>query len=307
MTYPPFVSQMYLDDCIAMAIQAGKIAQDIYQSGDHGVRIKGDKSPVTKADQAVESYLETCLSQMTPHIPIIGEEAMSSLSDTQGETHHHYEQFWLLDPIDGTRDFIERTGAYAINIALIEQGVPVFGMIYAPSYHNQLFVGGVGIGAFRYDCHTHTRHDVLACDVCPITYDDTGKTVVNDNNCDDLNGINRDKDQDEILNPLVVITSGRNKDRYAIKDKIMPWVPHVYMDIGSAIKFTLLASNQAHVYPRFAPSMEWDTASGDAILRQLGGGVMTLDGHHMVYGKPQYRNPHFMAYAPLMSPDMLKL
>lgn len=301
MTFTPFVPHTHLDALIAMVIQAGHMARDIYQTYDHGVEIKDDKSPVTRADKLVEAYLEQQLSELTPHIPIIGEEGMAFAKDAGGVVPHNYEQFWLLDPIDGTQDFIERTGAYAINVALVEWGVPVLGMIYAPSYHNQLFVGGVGVGVFRYDGHTHTRHDILACDICPLVHDKNGTPILRNGGLENVSDA-----RNTVPNPLIVITSGRNKDRYKIQDWLTEPLPHGYMKLGSAIKFTLLASNQAHVYPRFAPSMEWDTASGDVILRQLGGGIYTLDGKLMTYGKPDYRNSHFISYAPIMPKHLLK-
>lgn len=299
-----FLPQNHMDDLLDMMCQAGQIARDIYQSADHGVSIKSDQSPVTRADTAVEQYLTDILQAMTPHIPIVGEEATATQSDTtptqQTATPQH-EKFWVVDPIDGTRDFVNRTGAYSINVALIENGVPVLGMIYAPSYNNQMLVGGIDVGVFRYDVHTHTRHDNLACDVCPLVYDDHGKTMPVHT------GQGDSQDSIDSINPLVIITSGRNDDRHTIAERLSRTPENCgYMNIGSAIKFMVLCGNQAHVYPRFAPCMEWDTASGDAILRQLGGGVRTLDGKPLTYGKPDYANPHFVAHAPAIAPSFIK-
>ena len=273
---PIFDIPQHLDAFIEMIRQAGSMARDMYDKNEYAIYTKTDKSPVTEADQKVEIFIEQHLSRITPDIPIVGEEGVANAKDT-GATIVDVKNaplYWLVDPIDGTREFIERTGQYAISVALMENHTPILGMIYAPNYNDVLYVGGRGIGAWR-EQGQGTRESL---------------PFVN-----------------TITDEFSIITSGRNYDADRIYKFIKKNIPIAHRRMGSALKFCILAENGAHFYPRLAPTMEWDTAAGDAILREIGGGVMTFAGTPLTYGKADYRNGHFIAYAPSADISILKL
>ena len=271
-----FAVSSNLDTLIHIMINAGTMARDMYDKNEYTVYTKGDKSPVTEADKKVEIYIEEQLTTIAPNIPIIGEEGMSHAKDNGSDTIDvsDVSRYWLVDPIDGTREFIDRTGQYAVCIALIENGIPEFGMIYAPSYNDCIYVGGCDMGAWRQDVYGNRT---------PLPLPDEKK--------------------DEVR----IITSGRNFDADKAHKFLKTKTPLCHKRMGSALKFCMLAENQAHFYPRFAPTMEWDTAAGDAILRQIGGGIVTMDNKPLTYGKSDFKNPHFVAYGPEKNTDFLKL
>ena len=266
----------YLDALVDMIRSAGHMARDMYDKNEYAVFTKTDKSPVTEADQKVENFIEQQLQHITPTIPIVGEEGVSHAKDSGASIVDvtHAPLYWLVDPIDGTREFIERTGQYAISVALLEQGIPILGFIHAPSFDNALYVGGRGIGAWR-EQGTGDRQ--------PLPLPNT------------------------IKDEFSIITSGRNYDADKVHKFLTKNVPIAHQRMGSALKFCILAENGAHFYPRLAPTMEWDTAAGDAILRAVGGGIISFDGTPLRYGKTDYRNGHFIAYAPSADMSILKI
>ena len=237
-----------------IARDAGALILEVYAS-DFAVRGKADTSPVTEADERSERCIVQALQRLAPHIPIVAEEAAS-----RGETPAHGVTFWLVDPMDGTREFVSRNGEFTVNIALVEHGAPVLGVVLEP-VANRLYAGIVGQGAWVEDS---TGRRAMACRRPPPE----GPVLA----CSRSHG-------DEAA--LTTWLAGRPVSRR--------------IAVGSSLKFGLLAAGQADLYARLGRTMEWDTAAGHAVLRAAGGEVRTLDGAPLRYGKPGFENPHFVA------------
>lgn len=237
-------------------LRAGALVMAIHEGGVDA-RIKADGSPVSEADEAAEAVLLEALQAAAPHIPVVSEENAASHAMTPESS------FFLVDPIDGTREFLrtDGNGAFTVNIGLIENGEPVFGIVHAPA-RDRFFSGIVGQGA----CETSggTTRDLA---VRPVP--DSGPVAMASRS-----------HRDSLTNDWLV--------QHRIAETI---------STGSSLKFGLLAAGEADVYPRFGPTMEWDTAAGDAILRAAGGTVVTPDGARFTYGKDGYRNSAFIACA----------
>jgi 3'(2'), 5'-bisphosphate nucleotidase len=192
---------------------------------------------------------------LTPDIPVISEEqAAAGLAPPAGE------RFWLVDPLDGTREFIQRNGEFTINIALIEAGAPTLGVVLAPAL-GRLFAGAVGHGARTHDASGERS---ITCRNAPAE----GVTVV---------------------------ASRSHGDADALEIFLAEHKVAAQTSAGSSLKFCLVAAGEADLYPRLGRTMEWDTAAGHAVLAAAGGRVMTLDGMDLRYGKPGLDNPHFVA------------
>jgi 3'(2'), 5'-bisphosphate nucleotidase len=238
----------------ALIREAGALVMRVYAT-DFQVEIKGDESPVTLADQCAEKVIFEGLKRIAPDIPVVGEEAASV-----GDIPDVSNRFWLVDPIDGTKEFISRNGEFTVNIALIDHGIPVLGLVLAPAI-GRLFTGAVGLGAWVDD--GQGRRAIAVRPVPP-----EGLTVVG----------SRHHGDDSAVTALL---AGR---RIA-----------AHKTVGSSLKLCLVAEGAADVYPRFGRTMEWDTAAGDAVLRAAGGAVRTLDGELLAYAKPGFENPDFAA------------
>ncbi len=240
-----------------LALKAGKEIMEIYQSPDFEVAAKSDQSPVTAADLAADALISAGLRQEFPDLTLITEE--------QAASHGlHASTFLIVDPLDGTKEFVQRRGDFTVNIAYVEAGVPKMGVVYAPA-QGRLFYTLPGGGAVE-ELADGTRR--------PMTVripDNRALMVV-------ASKSHRDQATDDYIN------------RYAVADM---------RSAGSSLKFCLVASGEADFYPRLGRTMEWDTAAGDAVLRGAGGMVARLDDHQpLSYGKPGWDNPHFLAYAP---------
>ncbi len=243
----------------AVARQAGALIMQVYGTA-FDVQHKADASPVTEADARAEACITAALQQLDAHTPVVAEEAAA-----QGQIPAVAERFWLVDPLDGTREFVARNGEFTVNIALIEQGAPVLGLVYAPVL-DDLYVGAVGHGAWL------VRAGQRRAAVC------------------------------RALQPqaAVLACSRSHGDEAALRQWLRLAQPALKLSqrlaVGSSLKFGLLAAGQADVYPRFGPTMEWDTAAGHALLRAAGGEVEDLQGQPLRYGKADFRNPHFVAW-----------
>lgn len=219
------------------------------------VQHKGDLSPVTEADLAAHQALVSCLETLLPDSPIVSEE------DTASQVYRSSSgRFWLIDPLDGTKEFIARNGEFTVNISLIEDGCSVLGVVYAPAI-GALYRGGPGIGAWR---STGTQTCVVQVD--------SGQVGVT---C-----------------RVVASKSHLNAETQAFIDRLGPVS---LVQAGSSLKFCRVAEGQADVYPRLAPTCEWDTAAAQAILEGAGGSVLDLQGRPLRYGKPDVLNPSFIA------------
>ncbi len=214
---------------------------------------KQDGSPVTLADKKAERILLHALKEVAPEITIISEENPDSHELTAPDV------FFLVDPLDGTKEFLKRDGkgAFTVNVALIENGLPTLGIVYAPAL-KRMFHGAKNLGAFENDKK-----------ICPSPR--SGNKMI---------GVASQSHRDE-------------KTEQWLKDQKINKI----LSIGSSLKFGLLACGEADIYPRFSPTMEWDTAAGDAILRAAGGIVTNPDGTAFIYGKPDYKNGAFLASA----------
>jgi 3'(2'), 5'-bisphosphate nucleotidase len=222
------------------------------------VRRKEDASPVTAADEEAEEVILAGLSRLTPEIPAVSEEAFA-----RGEIAAHAPQrFWLVDPLDGTKEFLKRNGEFTVNIALIEGGRPVLGVVSAPALA-LAYAGAAGVGAREW---RGGKARPIAVRQAP----EAGLTVVASRSHGDAEALER-------------FLEGR---RVAVERQA-----------GSSLKFCLVAAGEADLYPRFGRTMEWDTAAGHAVLAAAGGRVRTLAGEELGYGKPGFENPHFVASA----------
>ncbi len=244
-----------LDRIIPIARAAGTIVMEVYAT-EFKVEGKGDASPVTEADHRAEALVLPALARITPGLQVVSEEAASA-----GRIPVVAERFWLVDPLDGTREFVNRNGEFTVNIALVERDTPVLGVVLAPA-SGRLFAGAAGAGAFVED--ESGRRQAITCRRIPTT----GLTVVSSRSHGDLAAL------DAFLTGRVVAS---------------------HVTAGSSLKFCLVAGGQADLYPRFGRTMEWDTAAGHAILRAAGGCVTDLNGAELRYGKPDFANPHFVA------------
>lgn len=217
-------------------------------------RDKADASPVTDADEAAERILEAAVRALEPDATIVGEEAASA-----GHLPPPSGRFWLIDPLDGTRDFLAGRDGYTVNLALVVEGAPVFGLVLHPPTA-RLWEGAAGEGAWRLDRNgSRTR---LRTRPLPDA-------------------------------PALVVSHSHLDERTKAWAEAVPGATRT--NAGSSIKFCLLAEGAADAYPRFGPTMEWDTAAGDAVLRAAGGVTLGGDGRAFGYGKPGYRNGPFLA------------
>jgi 3'(2'), 5'-bisphosphate nucleotidase len=240
-----------LEEIVLIARRAGTAMLDVYQSG-FDVRAKEDASPITEADDRAHQIIARALGMLTPDVPVISEEGVRAADAC--------ERFWLVDPLDGTKEFVNRNGEFTINIALIEEGRPTLGVVLAPAM-GRLFAGAPGI-AFK---EIGSERKTIACRCVPPD----GITVLT----------SRSHNADEAMTKFL---GGRRIARL--------------LAAGSSLKFCLIASGEADLYPRLGPTMEWDTAAGHAVLAAAGGRVTTLDGEELQYGKPGLANPHFLAF-----------
>jgi 3'(2'), 5'-bisphosphate nucleotidase len=248
------VPALLLPRVLTIAEQAGAVILQHYTQGT-SVSTKADASPVTAADEAGEAVILAGLRELTPGIPIVAEEAVS-----RGEVPNVGEgAFWLVDPLDGTKEFISGNGEFTVNVGLIDHKRPVLGVVLAPA-RRLAWWGAAGQGASR-------RVDGEVSAIRVRARPQVGAVAV-------ASRSHRDADTDAWL------------AAEGIKDTI---------SAGSSLKFCLVAEGKADVYPRFGPTMEWDTAAGDAVLRAAGGRVETTSGMPFSYVKPGFRNTGFIA------------
>ena len=239
---------------VATAQEAGEAIMEIYNT-NFDVRSKDDDSPVTDADEKGETLIRTRLENAYPEIPFIGEESHAAGHKPAVDG----GLFWLVDALDGTKEFINKRGEFTVNIALIEAGVPVFGVVHAPA-KKRTFWGGRSHGAFAANGGDEPR------EITTRTPKPDGIVVVTSRS--------HRSGEDEYLK------------QFTIKDTLTT---------GSSLKFCLIAAGEADMYPRMGPTSEWDTAAGHAVLLAAGGQMTQIDGSPFVYGKDDIRNPHFIA------------
>ena len=255
MNVSPSDMQQMIEALTGPVRAAGDAIMAIHAEGV-AARDKPDGSPVTDADEAAEAILLAALAEVAPRIPVVSEENAASHAMAPPSS------FFLVDPIDGTREFLrpDGNGAFTVNIGLIMKGAPVMGMVLAPA-HDRLFTGIVGQGAE--EMAKGLRRGITVRDV-PAS------------------------------GPVAVASRSHRDD--ATNDWLSRHGITETVSTGSSVKFCLVAAGEADVYPRFGPTMEWDTAAGDAVLRAAGGRMEYPQGGIFAYGKPEYRNGPFIAY-----------
>ncbi|MCH8037555.1 MAG: 3'(2'),5'-bisphosphate nucleotidase CysQ [Proteobacteria bacterium] len=248
-----------LDVLRVIAERAGKVILAYYvEVEDIEVRTKADDSPVTEADEAAEEFILKALATLTPEIPVVSEEATAAgrVPDISGGL------FWLVDALDGTKEFLSGNGEFTVNIALIRDGAPVAGVVHAPALA-MTWAGAEPDGA------SFSQTDLPPTPIEARAQPEAG---------------------------AVVVASRRHGDLRELDRFLADYDVEEQVEAGSSIKFCLLASGKADLYPRFGRTMEWDTAAGHAVLLAAGGSVIRADtGEALTYGKPGLENPHFIA------------
>jgi len=238
-----------------IAKAAGSAIMNIY-GGDHGVEYKDDSSPLTLADKASNRVIEEGLRQHFPQIPILSEEG----KDVPYEVRSQWQRFWLVDPLDGTKEFIKRNGEFTVNIALIEEGKPVAGVVYVPA-QDKLYRGEAGQGAWiQQGTDDPQQIHVRLPDL------DKGLTVV----------MSRSHPSSEL-------------EQYLKGIKVADSLP-----VGSSLKLCVVAEGKADIYPRLGPTMEWDTAAGHAVVEAAGGTIRSPEGEPLRYNKRNLLNTYFV-------------
>jgi 3'(2'), 5'-bisphosphate nucleotidase len=256
-------SRARLDPLVDIARRAGQEILAIYARGAGGatpVTTKPDATPLCEADLAAHRLIVAALDELTPGTPVLSEEAC----DTPFERRRTWERYWLVDPLDGTREFLSRNGEFTVNIALIEGHVPVRGVVHVPVSGVSYF-GAEGEGAWRQAAgEPPQRIHVAARSASPLR------------------------------------VAGSRSHRGDSLDAFLARVGgHELLEMGSSLKFCLVAEGTADVYPRLGPTCEWDTAAAHAVLSAAGGSVRDLDGVPLQYNaRPELHNPFFVAYGP---------
>lgn len=257
---------MVLNIGIGLVEQIGEIARDagreimnVYNT-DFDVDAKGDGSPVTKADKLAEDIIFQAIRQnVTSDYPLIGEEHFDAgnVPDVAGKP------FWLIDPLDGTKEFVKRTGDFTVNIALIEDGAPVLGVVHLPASDDTYIASRAGVFAQYGGEGTAIQ---IACRQAP--------------------------------NEGMIAVASKNHMTQETTDYLAKLPVGGTINVGSSLKFCRVAEGRADVYPRFGPTCEWDTAAGHAVLMFAGGEVVTPEGTPFRYGKPNFKNGFFIARGP---------
>lgn len=245
-----------LEGIVALAGRAGEAVLEVYArgAGGAGTTHKEDRSPLTLADRASHDVIVRGLAALTPDIPVISEEAAPAAGAAEAPLR------WVVDPLDGTKEFLKRTGEFTVNIALVRGATPVAGVVHAP------VTGTTWVGA-----RDGARR--IAPGVAPATLRTT---------------------RPPSATALRVVAS-RDHAGPAVRALLARCPGAETLSIGSSLKFCLVAEGRADLYLRDGPTMEWDTAAAQAVLAAAGGAVLTLDGAPLAYGKPSLRNPFFVA------------
>ena len=272
--------QAALDNKLASAAcdiakNAGKAILEVYVHADtiagKNIAHKADFSPLTEADLRAHHVIAGALQLLTPHIPVVSEE------DDASHAHRNAGgEFWIIDPLDGTKEFIARNGQFTVNIALVRQGAPVFGVVYAPVLDELCWS----------EPDLNSRVESGASVIMRALSHIENQTHL----------IRVSTPQLQLGKPVRVLAS-RNHMNEQTQEFIRALGAHELVQAGSSLKFCRIAQGQADCYPRLGPTCEWDTAAAQAVLEAAGGFVRTLDGARLLYGKSEVLNPSFVASA----------
>ncbi|MEO0983282.1 MAG: 3'(2'),5'-bisphosphate nucleotidase CysQ [Pseudomonadota bacterium] len=259
------MSRIQPDTLAAIALEAGALIMAVYET-DFDVDKKADASPVTEADEKAEALILERLAAAEPGLDVIAEEAVSN-----GHIPEHGDRFALVDPLDGTREFVNKNGQFTVNIGIIEHGRPVMGVVYAPAM-DRLFVATSPSAAWEAEAApgAETPPPEARRPLSIRRAPEAGLTAI-------ASKSHRTPETDAFL------------DKHPVADII---------SAGSSLKFCLIAAGEADLYPRMGRTMEWDTAAGQAVAEAAGARVLTAEGAPLLYGKTErgYDNPHFVVY-----------
>ena len=256
-----------IGEVVKLAQRAGEAILSVY-SEQFEVTHKSDQSPLTVADLRAHDIIVQGLNALTPDVPVLSEEA----ADIPFDQRRRWPRYWLVDPLDGTKEFVSRNGEFTVNIALIDNHAPLLGVVQVP-VTNTTYTGAVGAGAFK-QIDGYPRHQLHV--------------------------------QTPAASPLRIV--GSRSHRGDTLDRHLPKLaPYELIAVGSSLKFCLVAEGSADFYPRFGPTSEWDTAAAQAVVEAAGGAVVTTDGKPLRYNtKAELLNPHFLVYGDL-SRDWLQV
>jgi 3'(2'), 5'-bisphosphate nucleotidase len=253
----------WLTQLLPLVARASDAVMTVYIS-EFNVRHKADASPVTEADVMAEAIITEGLRSLTPDIPVIGEEATANGAQAVAA-----DTFWLIDPVDGTREFLDRNDEFTVNIALIHQGKPCMGVVAAPALGEVFWGLNTPIERAAYWQATPQTHpERIMCTQPPA-------------------------------GGLRVLRSRNHGDSEALDAFLSDFSISEAMAVGSSLKFCRMAQGLADLYPRFGPTMAWDTAAAHAILAAAGGRICTLSGEDLRYDPLRLKNPHFIAWGQL--------
>lgn len=243
---------------VKIAEEAGRAILQVYESADLGITYKDDKSPLTEADKRSHAIIGEALAELTPDIPVLSEEG----KDIPYEQRKNWQRFYLVDPLDGTKEFIKRNGEFTVNIAIIDRGRPALGVIHIPAQGVSYFAAE-DAGAYR-----------KAMDGSKTRIETTGAIATDE----------------------LIVTASRSHGA----DELERFLEHLSVrsrvSAGSALKFCMIAEGRADIYPRFGPTWEWDTAAGHAIVLEAGGRVVDTGGtDELQYNKPVIKHKGFIA------------
>ena len=251
------VSDALLNEAIAIARGAGELILEVYHS-DVEVYEKQDHSPVTQADLLAHQYIVGKLAQLTPQLPILSEES----AKIPWAQRQNWDEYWLVDPLDGTKEFIKQNGEFTVNIALIVAGIPVLGVVYAPAM-DTLYFAAQGLGAYK-RCQKSAMTKITVASKQPA---EKWRVVGSRSHAN--------QETQDYLNALDA--------------------PYEFVEMGSSLKICLVADGTAHLYPRLGLTSEWDTAAAHAVVLEAGGSIQHLDGKGLIYNqKESLLNPHFV-------------
>jgi 3'(2'), 5'-bisphosphate nucleotidase len=251
------MSAINTDKIIQIAREAGKAILGVYHT-EFTIESKSDHSPLTEADKAANEVIDEGLRRLYPEIPILSEEG----KNIPYEERSKWERFWLVDPLDGTKEFIKKNGEFTVNIALIENNQPKLGVVYLP-VTDEVFYATKEKGAFK-----HSKDQVIELKVSEIS---KGESLI-----------------------LVESRSHPSEDLVILKDKLQKDYELSSLQRGSSLKICAVAEGMADLYPRLGPTMEWDTAAGHAVVEAAGGIVVDLKGNSLQYNKVSLKNDSFI-------------
>jgi 3'(2'), 5'-bisphosphate nucleotidase len=266
----PAAREAILEGFVEAALEAGAVIWRIFQE-DVAVVIKSDQSPVTAADHAAEAIILKALARLLPDIPVVAEEEVAA-----GRMPEVGDRFLLVDPLDGTKEFIKKGTDFTVNIALVENGAPTLGVVYAPA-RSRLFAGDVA-GGVAWTCEVAPEDGAAAGERRPLRV--------------------------RALGADLIAVASKSHDTPETEAYLKACGVAERVSIGSSLKFCLVAAGEADLYPRAGPTCEWDTGAGHAVLAAAGGRVFDLSGAPLPYGKEKFFNPGFVATGPFEAPPL---